>query len=268
MPTSFYSKGRGRNRKVIPISASSGRRKMTVASVIPIYRVKAANTNAGQHFFDKDTMRFFNSKVAPEAYTKDGKTAYFITSEQHGNESRKYTVRKMDMETGSITTVGEFQEHDSLSEAKRTVSKILDANLSKSQPYKTRHETINDIVSREYNFARQSTTERNALGNPPRFNGHTNWDTWETMLLLENTRESDRWLNNWSDNFNKKIKAGTFNPEEAEKAVEKYIIPAARGSQRFKWAVGRDFTPDENIDPKKVNKAEIVRRIVEKADER
>lgn len=96
------------------------------------------------------------------------------------------------------------------------------------------------------------------------YNGYTNHDTWNVMLLLENTPESYRWLDNWKANWDKKIKGGRFNPEEAERAVEKYIIPAVKGKKSLQWAVGRDFTPDPDIDAKKVNKAEIVRLILDR----
>lgn len=72
--------------------------------------IKQANRDAGQHFFDADTLRFFDSRI--------GKTVignrYFITSEQfHGSDgtvdARRYTVRIAD-NSGRIDTIGEFQE--------------------------------------------------------------------------------------------------------------------------------------------------------------
>lgn len=93
------------------------------------------------------------------------------------------------------------------------------------------------------------------------FNGWSNWDTWETMLLLENTQESDRWLHSWNKNFNRKIKAGRFKPEESEKVVSKYMIPVARGKGMAN-RMGRNFMGDPDINPDKVNKAEIVEHII------
>lgn len=94
------------------------------------------------------------------------------------------------------------------------------------------------------------------------YNGWTNWDTWETMLLLDNTQKSNQWLDAWNKNWTKKIKAGTFDPEKAETVVAKYLVPAARGRKSLSWAVGPRFTSDDRIDPKKVNKAEIVHNII------
>lgn len=99
-----------------------------------------------------------------------------------------------------------------------------------------------------------------------RYNGWANWDTWNTMLLLNNTQRSHRWLGEWSKNFNRKIKAGTFDPEKAETVVNKHLVPAARGARSKRWAVGEDFTADPDIDPKKVNKAEVIRHIIQHND--
>lgn len=54
--------------------------------------------DAGSHFFDADTMRWFRSRVDWRTYAgPDG--WYFVTSEQHkhthGTEPRLYTVRRM-----------------------------------------------------------------------------------------------------------------------------------------------------------------------------
>jgi hypothetical protein len=93
------------------------------------------------------------------------------------------------------------------------------------------------------------------------YNGWTNWDTWNTMLILENTQESYNWLQAWKLNWQRKMKRGVFNMTMAESVVTKYLVPAARGlaiSKRF----GRDFVGDVRIDPKKVNKREIVEHIL------
>ena len=99
-----------------------------------------------------------------------------------------------------------------------------------------------------------------------RYNGWSNHDTWNTKLLLDNTQETEKWEHAWGKNWLRKIKAGTFDPEKAELVVSKYLVPTARGkNKRF---AGPDFTPDPDIDPKKVNKAEIVHSIIsEEAEE-
>jgi len=79
-------------------------------------------------------------------------------------------------------------------------------------------------------------------------NGHPNWDTWETLLILENDQRSYRWLLEWRKNWERKMKGNRFNKEAAEYAVWKYIIPVARGMGRARdWRAGRTY--DENMRP-------------------
>ena len=75
-----------------------------------INRVKERTRVAGNHFFDADTMRFFNSYTAKWAYlTRDAKLSYFVTSERYSyQEPRMYTVRVQDTTTGEIDTIGDF----------------------------------------------------------------------------------------------------------------------------------------------------------------
>lgn len=67
-------------------------------------QVMKANKDIGHHWFSKDTMRFFNSRVESELI--EGK--YFITSEDNFNrDARLYSVRIVNKD-GTIDTVGEF----------------------------------------------------------------------------------------------------------------------------------------------------------------
>lgn len=93
-----------------------------------------------------------------------------------------------------------------------------------------------------------------------RYNGWTNWDTWNTMLLLENTEHTQRWLYAWHENFKRKQKRGVFDYALAESVVEKYLIPVARGKGQAKRFP--DFVGDPEINPTKVNKREIVEHIL------
>lgn len=66
------------------------------------------------HFFDRDTMRFFRSRVLWQAFP--GKTeVYFVTSEQFvGSDGykadRMYTVRAFNPATDDIRTVNPFNK--------------------------------------------------------------------------------------------------------------------------------------------------------------
>lgn len=48
----------------------------------------------GGHFFDDDTMKFFNSRVLSDLYRVDDSRGYFVTSERYEDEPRTYSVRR------------------------------------------------------------------------------------------------------------------------------------------------------------------------------
>lgn len=73
--------------------------------------IKTACAMNGSHFFDRDTMRFFRSRVLGDVYQGPG-GIYFVTSEKYGDASpRKYTVRCfLPGDNCRIATVGPFCE--------------------------------------------------------------------------------------------------------------------------------------------------------------
>lgn len=83
-----------------------------------IYEVKRANRQAGKHFFDADTMRFFKSRVSNDVEPLPNGAALFITSEQFEmadrsyRAPRKYTIR-LALPDGDIVEVGKFQAFNS-----------------------------------------------------------------------------------------------------------------------------------------------------------
>ena len=72
--------------------------------------IKEYNKLAGFHFFDDDTMRFFNSRIGKRLY--QGPTGvYFVTSEKFDYDSeRMYTVRQFNPDEKNISTIGEFNQ--------------------------------------------------------------------------------------------------------------------------------------------------------------
>lgn len=64
--------------------------------------VKRINKENGFYFFERDTMRFFGTKIVSTLY----KNNTFITSDYTGFErnKRKYTVRVFNALTGSVDT--------------------------------------------------------------------------------------------------------------------------------------------------------------------
>lgn len=99
-------------------SRKTQRRHLTVTEIIEGARAHES------HFFEKSTMRFFCSRVYAGETWLDLESAdvYFITSERFERPGvrgpRRYTVRKFLPETGEIETVGLFQEHATLRDAK------------------------------------------------------------------------------------------------------------------------------------------------------
>ena len=92
-------------------------------------------TSSGSHFFDRDTMRWFKSRmhdvfVAPNGW-------YFITSEKHEalyasiNEPRRYTLRKLVIgkDDVRILEVEEFQHYSSLNRARTAARRAVEEDL-------------------------------------------------------------------------------------------------------------------------------------------
>jgi hypothetical protein len=85
-----------------------------------IQDVRRHNCRQGFHFFDADTLSFFSSRIGGRLY--GGR--YFVTSEQGPNGIRAYTIRYAN-DDGTITTVGDFQSHDTRSQAIAAVRRLV-----------------------------------------------------------------------------------------------------------------------------------------------
>jgi hypothetical protein len=72
-----------------------------------VTEIQAAAKARGSHFFDRETMRFFRSRILPEIYKGSG-GVYFVTSEQGPNGLRRFTIRKFDPVTADIEAFGPF----------------------------------------------------------------------------------------------------------------------------------------------------------------
>jgi len=73
--------------------------------------IKRKHRYTGGHFFDADTMRFFDSRILETVYQGPG-GVFFLTSERfHGSTydgPRLYTVRKFNPESGDISTHSDY----------------------------------------------------------------------------------------------------------------------------------------------------------------
>lgn len=80
---------------------------------ISMDEVREANRELGHHFFDKETIRFFGSRVGSKLY--GGR--FFVTSElDFYRTDRRYSVRFVE-DDGSVSTTVDFREYGSWREA-------------------------------------------------------------------------------------------------------------------------------------------------------
>lgn len=74
-----------------------------------VRQIREANEAVGHHWFEKDTMRFFRTRICDNGRVYKGK--YFVTSEKSSfrDDTRLYSVRQV-AEDGKVSTV-EFQKY-------------------------------------------------------------------------------------------------------------------------------------------------------------
>ena len=83
-------------------------------STLTLTDIKNNNKKAGKNWFDKDTMRFFKSRIESKLYSDNT----FITSEQQSYQHPKlYTIRIALNNGIDIENVGEFQQFRSFYQA-------------------------------------------------------------------------------------------------------------------------------------------------------
>jgi hypothetical protein len=99
----------------MPTRATTGKRWKS------LHEIRKANESIGHHWFEPDTMRFFDSKI--ETGVIGGR--YFVTSERPDPDTpRRYSVR-MVQDDGSIDTVGEFRAHATFGDAERAARRMV-----------------------------------------------------------------------------------------------------------------------------------------------
>lgn len=91
-----------------------------------IHEIKQRNKEAGQHFFDKSAMDFFDSRIYKTTHG-----FHFTTSERGPSGVRRYSVRVIDWDSGAIETVGDFQQFSTLREAYKFADKQNAGSLTK-----------------------------------------------------------------------------------------------------------------------------------------
>jgi hypothetical protein len=85
--------------------------------------IRACNARHGHHWFERGTMRFFDSQVGRSVYQGPG-GVFFMSSEKYSESMpRKFSVRKFNPRDCSVDTIGPFGGYPSsvqaAAEAKR-----------------------------------------------------------------------------------------------------------------------------------------------------
>lgn len=93
---------------------------MTTTKFTTLAEFKTLNRSTGRHFFDRDAMKFFNSRI--ESGLIGGR--FFVTSEKMDEYApRLYTIREA-MDDGSVQDANGYQRYHSL-EAARLAVRLL-----------------------------------------------------------------------------------------------------------------------------------------------
>jgi hypothetical protein len=107
-----------------PTSITTGARVNVRANsfAMSFIRRKYSELNPDGHWFDRSSMRFFNTRLPQIGYMAHDGTCLFVTSEQpprHSDGSlspRKFSVRALRTD-GRMDTIGKFWSFDSRAEA-------------------------------------------------------------------------------------------------------------------------------------------------------
>jgi len=97
-----------------------------------LQQIMIRHERAGKHFFSKDAMRFFKSRVSVNVHTGPG-GIFIVTSERFDwNSPRLYTVRKVSEDCSDVSTVGEFQGYRTSAAAHKEAERLAkgETNLS------------------------------------------------------------------------------------------------------------------------------------------
>ena len=92
-------------------------------------QVQQANRQAGRHWFEPDTLEFFESIMESEIIAG----RFFITSEKLPHGDRMFSVREAH-EDGHISTVGTFCYYANLYDAEAAVAELVGDDDDHSYP--------------------------------------------------------------------------------------------------------------------------------------
>jgi hypothetical protein len=96
-----------------------------------IAEIREANNAVDQHWFDKDTLRFFDGIVPEDQAIIHGR--FFVSSERYDEKSpRLHTLRVVNRKVG-IDTLGAFQQFATFDEARDALNDAITVGISVRQ---------------------------------------------------------------------------------------------------------------------------------------
>lgn len=91
-----------------------------------ISTIKRYNKEAGETWFGKSEMSFFNSRIGQNVYHSAEVFNIFVTSERYDSRyPRLYTVRRL-MPDAGVETLSDFQAYPSASAAKAAIKRFIE----------------------------------------------------------------------------------------------------------------------------------------------
>lgn len=110
------------------------------------------------HWFDRDSIRFFNSRLSAEVHPTGSPYVYlFVSSERcdwGDNHPRLYSVRSYDLRSGSVDTIGEFQGYATARAARKAAAAIAPTIAATLEDWQEYAIAINDEYDRSVRRAR------------------------------------------------------------------------------------------------------------------
>lgn len=88
-----------------------------------ITEMKRLNTESGDYWFSEETMRAFGTRIESEPDRN-----MFVTSEKPPGCRRNYSIRKFNIETCHITTIGTFGGYVNFGTALKAMRELKDVN--------------------------------------------------------------------------------------------------------------------------------------------
>jgi hypothetical protein len=178
-----------------------------------VAEVREANKAAGQHWFEADTLRFFDGVVPEDQPIVHGR--FFVSSEQFDSRSpRLHTVRYVNA-TAGIDTVGAFQQFESFDEARGALKHAVAAGVTISQ--------VSGPVDADPSHYHWQVF----IGDLPLDTAHTKADATKAAEEMARVVESETPPSN----------AGDYEPEEAQTTWECERIVLGE-TLRFEWSGG------------------------------